>query len=268
MEVHFLQRAFDESGLVAHDFHSDVRRNGSLQFREPFLHTVDDLDRVAAGLLAHDERHAVQVVRLRQRARFLDAILDLGHILEIHRLSRDVGDDDLAKVLHALHPAQGPQDQLARFLVHAPARHFEILPQQRLAQIVNGEVIAAQFFVIDRHLHRAGAGARHIDRANILDGFEVLLDELVRDIGYFFEIARRAHADGNDRLGVHVELVDDRGIGARGQGGKDRVDLVAHVLRGDVAIALELKLHGDGGHAFESDAAEFVNALHGVNDLL
>src|SRR5256885_3901970 len=47
----------------------------------------------------------------------------------------------------------------------------------------------SEFLDIDGNLHRAGALSGDADRADILHGFEVLLNELVGDVTDLFEIA-------------------------------------------------------------------------------
>ena len=268
VKVHLLQRAFDEAGLIPDDRHLEVRRHLQFQLLEPRLHPVDHLHRVAAGLLAHDERHRVVAVQSRERTRFLHGILHLRHLSQVNVLTAEAADDEILKLSHRPHPAERAHDEFAGALVHPAARNLHVLRLQRRAHLLNRQATRAQLVDVHRHLHRAGAVAGHVDRADVEHGFEALLDDLVREVGHLAQIAGRADAHGDHRRGVHVELVDDGGLGAGGQAREDGVHFVAHVLRCHVAVALKEELDGDAGDPLARDTGQLVNALHRVDDLL
>ena len=177
-----------------------------------------------------------------------------------------VGHDEIVEALHRLHAAQGAHHQFPRPLIQPAAGHFQVLPPQRLAHVVDRQVVGPQFPDVHRDLHRARAGAEHADRADVLHRLQVLLDEFVGDVGDLLEVARGADTNRDHRDGVEVKLVDDGRIGSGRQARENGVDLVPHVLRGDVPIAFQEKLHRDLRHPLGGHAAQFVDALDGVDD--
>ena len=80
VQIDFLQRTLDKTRLVADDLQLEVRRHDCFQFLHPFLDAVNHLHRVAAGLLAHDERDAFMAVGGRKGAWFFDGILDARNV--------------------------------------------------------------------------------------------------------------------------------------------------------------------------------------------
>ncbi len=268
MEIDLFQRTLDEARLVANHLHPEIRRHDRLELGQALLDPVNDLDRVAAGLFADDEGDTVLAIGFGECARLFDRVRDRREILEAHGLSGRVCDDQLVEVLDFGHPAQGADDELARFLVEPPAGHFEILSGQGPPHVLNDQVVGAELLDIDGNLHRPGAGADQADRPHIGHRFQVLFDELVRDVADFPQIAGRADADGEDRNRVQVKLVDDRRIGPGGKAGENGVDLVAHVLGRDIPISFQEKLDDDLRHPLGGDAAQLVDPLNGVDDLL
>ena len=268
VEVDFLERTPDEARLIADYLQLKVRRQNGFEFLQALLHAINHLYRVAAGLLAHDDCHALLSVRGGERARFFDAILDPGDVLQEHRLPAEIRHDEFVEILHRFHATEGTDGELAGVLVEPAAGNFNILPVQRLAQVVNRQAVGAELFNVHGHLHRAGARSGQADRADIRHGLEALLDELVRDVTDLLQVARRGDTDRDDGDGVEVELVNDRRVGVRWQTGENGIHLVAHVLRREVAIAFQQKLDGDLRNALGCDAAQFINALNRVDDFL
>ena len=245
VEADFVQRAFDEDRLVARDGHGEVRRHLGLQFLQLRLHPVDDRHRVDTGLLAHDDRDGVLAVEPRQRTRLLHAVADRRDIAQVNGLPAGIADDQLVEIRHRRHAPQGAYHQFARTLLDPALRQFQILLLQGLPHIVNRQSARPQPVDVHPDLHRAGASAHDGDRADIQHGFEVLLEDLVRDVGDLAELARRAQADGHDRHRIQIELADDGRFRAVRELRKHRADLVAHILCGRIPAALEEKLDGD-----------------------
>ena len=64
-----------------------------------------------------------------------------------------------------------------------------------------------------------------------------------------------------DRLGVGLDLLDDRLVDLVGQPAAHAPDPVAHVGRGIVGIAVELEAHGDLARFLPADRGDEVDAL-------
>ena len=179
-----------------------------------------------------------------------------------------ISDDEPFKGRHRLHPPQCPQHPLAPGLLKASARNLHVLLDQGLADISDIEAELAQSVGVHRHLHSPHTRSDQLDRSDILDGFQVLLKAAVHQKGQFLKIARRAHRHREDRGRIDLELVHDGCLGSCRESGKDRIDLVAYVLGGEVPVALEEELGGDRRDPFPAGGTQLLDALDGVDDLL
>ena len=81
----------------------------------------------------------------------------------------------------------------------------------------------------DQHLSDAG------------DGLQPAAQGLVGVLGDVALDAGTGDGDGDDGDGAGIEVLDDRRLGVVRQVAEDGVDLVAHFLRGDVAVLLEVE---------------------------
>ena len=83
---------------------------------------------------------------------------------------------------------------------------------------------------------------------------------MLGDLGDLAHVALAGDADGHDRRGIEVELVDERRIHALRQLLDDRGNLVAHFLGRHVAVLFQQELHGDRREAFARGRAQLVDA--------
>ena len=116
---------------------------------------------------------------------------------------------------------------------------------------------------IETNLNLARRTADDLDLTDAAHAFERLLDQFVGQPRELLERARAGDDQLQDRRGVGIELLDDRGEGRFRQRRNDEVDLVAHVLGRDVAVFLEEKRPSpasalDRGRAKLVDAADLV----------
>ena len=113
---------------------------------------------------------------------------------------------------------------------------------------------------VDRGEARRRAGAtgssQHVDlplapptRLHLADAGDALDLPAHLLVGELGDLADRLvgarQRDEQDGRGVRVELADDRRVDALGQVGQDGVDVVAHLLRGDVDVLLEVEADDD-----------------------
>ncbi len=141
-KLHFLERADDEHRLVLDHEGLDVWRKDVFEFIETLLHRFDHLDGVGARLLLHDEADGVFAVQPGQAAGLLEGVFHPADVLDPHRIAVLVGDDQSRG-----NPAAFSTRPMVRStssavaLVDAPAGEFQVLPHQRLADVLDREVV-------------------------------------------------------------------------------------------------------------------------------
>ena len=97
---------------------------------------------------------------------------------------------------------------------------------------------------------------------NAGNGLELILDVAVGVVG---DLERGVPVAGKgemqDRLGVGLDLLDDRLLDLVGQAPAHAPDPVAHIGRGIIRIAVELEADGDLARFLAADRGDVVDAL-------
>ena len=220
----------------------DRARHLLAQRRQRLAHGVDHAHRVRAGLAQHRQRDRVVAIEGGPGLERLDAVLDLCHVLQAHRVATAVGDDQFAELGGVAQLPVGLQRQRLARPVERADRRVDVGRAQRRAQLVQADVACRQ---------RVGL---HADAHG-----KTLLAEDV-DLGHAFDRGQRRR---DQVLGIVLQL--RRGHRRRGQRDQEhrcvgRVDLavrrrVRHVLRQRALGAQQRGLHVDGGRV---DVATFL----------
>ena len=231
------------SRLVADDAQlSSPAGRIACEIREPLLDVVDDLDGVGARLLADLQQHRRLAV-------------DAGHACaprpcrprraptsrHAHRVAVHLAQHDVAELARVLDAAAGAHRDRLRALVDAAAGDVGVLRLQRARDVVDRQVVAAQPLGIQPHVDLALAAAEHQHLADAVGALEPPPQHLVGVLGDVADRLVGGHGDGEDRLRVGVLLLDRRLRDRARQQRQDAVDAVAHFLRGDVGVLLELE---------------------------
>ena len=112
------------------------------------------------------------------------------------------------------------------------------------------------------------AAAQNADLSDPGDRLQLAAQDLVGVFREFADGTIGHEGEVQDRGGVGIELLDDRGIGGLGQVGEDLVDAVADLLGGDVDVLLEEERHEHLGDTIAGGRADLVDAADRVDGLL
>ncbi len=111
-----------------------------------------------------------------------------------------------------------------------------------------------------------------LDAADALQALQLALDHVVDVPGKLLQRhARRGRREGQDRLALDVDALDDRLVDVARQIEADLVDRVLHVVEGAVLVDLEAELHDGRRHAVgdrRHDVLDAGDVGDGVLDLL
>jgi hypothetical protein len=255
--------------VVADDRQLHPRRHGLAQELDALSNIVDDLDGVRAGLL--DDRQEDDLFTV-VASHALDRLLIVDH-------TSHVGEAQDAAVLrphhepahgldrgHAAVDAQG--DALGPRLEVAARRH-QVLLLERGHHVDRREARRAQGERVHPHVDLTLTPADDRDLADAEDGLELARDLLVGDLGQIAQaLPFTAHAEVEHRRGARLDLADDRLLDAARQLAQDRVHLVAHLLRRDVGVLVELEHDDDLGDALARHGVQVVDARDLVDGAL
>ena len=236
-------RGLDEQRLVVEDVGLDVRRQRRGDLREARFHRLRHGDGVLAGLLGDDQRQRRPAVQKRRAAKFfliVDRFADIADANDVRTAIRHRDAVERRRVGDLPHRAHG---EFLGALIHPAARQFQVLLTQRGGHVGHGHAVGQHLVGIETNLNLAGGAADDLDLADAADAFERLLDQLVRQPGELLERAWTRDDQLQDRRRVRIELLNHRRERGFGQRRDHEVDLVAHLLGGDVAVLLEQERH-------------------------
>jgi hypothetical protein len=266
--AHGVDRAVDEARLVADDLELHVGWQDGTELVELALHAVDHLHRVGAGLLAHDELHRVLAVQAGETPRLDDAVLGVAQVANVERPPADVRHDEVGEVAHVFQAPHRAHGQLAPGLVEPAAGQLDVLLRDGRAHLPDRQALGGQPVGVDEDVDGALLPAEQGDLPDARQRLDDLLHLPPAHLGHLAQAATARDRHRHHGHGVDVELVDHRGVGAGGELCQHRGDLVAHVLRGNLARLLEDEADDDRRHAFARRAAQLVEAGDGVDRLL
>ncbi len=174
-----------------------------------------------------------------------DALVDrpdlgVADVADAHRIAADVGDDDVVELLGRAYVGLGDDGELARLRLDASRRDFGVLAADRVLDVLHRQLVAREprAVEVDAHRHLPLAEDAHVGRARQhgQPRLHVALDVVGR-------LERRLrsglHGDVDDRVGVGLDLGDDRLVDRVGQLAARARHLVADVGGGGIRIALQ-----------------------------
>ena len=224
----------------------DFLRQRPLHLLELGLDAFDDRDRVLAGGAPDVEHHRRRAVQPHRLARALGGVLGVADVRDADRRAVHGRDDDVVELLGGVDAAQRAQQDLRLALFDGAARHLDVLGGDGVADLLDRQAVAVQLLDVDDDVDLAGAAAAEVDLADAVDGLDGALHLLVGDLGERAQAHRvRRQDDRHDRIGVGIDLLDDRRQHLRRQVAHRAGDLLADVVGGVVDVALEHEAEGD-----------------------
>ena len=163
----------------------------------------------------------------------------MRHVADLHHVAVAVGDRDVGEVRGFLHAPVRAQREIAQPLLHFSAGDLHVLRLQRGDELRCRQPDGVQLRGVDDDVDLPRASA---DDQNLSDAIERLEPAAKFLVGEFRDVAdrrRSGKSDAEDRDGIGVDFLNDRRIGVLRQVAENRVDLVAHFLRGDIEILLQ-----------------------------
>ena len=268
MQLDVLERAADESRLIADRLHAHTGRQGAANHVQPLQHVIDNVHRVRAGLFLDQQRDRRLAVQPGGAPDLLHRVDDAPDIAE-----RDDGtparrDDDPVEVVDVLDSAHRPDADFRGAGHEAPAGNFHVLALDSLPHLVHGQPVGVQPIGIQQQVDFAMAIADERDGADVLHGLEHLRDLLVGNLGELFGRARARHHQRKNRCRIGVDLLDDgRQRVAREQAHRGG-DLVPDILRRAFDVPLQHERDRDASGALVRAGAQLVDAVDRVDGLL
>ena len=175
---HLRLRFLDEGRRVVDDLSLEPQRKPFPQRGERRPHALRRADRIGPGQLVDVHPHARLAVEPADLIILLGPQFDAGHVAKPH----DHRGHSAAGRLHLLHhdvvefldlkclPVGG------RLLADAPVRHLEILPLERLFDVVGNEIDRRHLLGIEPDPHGVVALSQEIDVAHALDPQQFIPD--------------------------------------------------------------------------------------------
>ena len=132
----------------------------------------------------------------------------------------------------------------------------------------DGKLVSGESVRVHPDIDGAGEPADEIDFPHAGRAFELCLNDLVGNFRQLPLRTRPRHRDGKHGLLIGVGLGNGGRVHVARQLAEHGGDAIAHVLRGDVTVAVQIEGDHDEGGTRAVDGAQFVNAFNGVNHLL
>ena len=254
--------AVDDSGYL------DVGRKVLLDVLELLLDPLDDVHGIGSGLLLDHDAGGTAAVGVGLLLPFLGAVLDRGHVAQIHRAAarcthHDV--EEFGRIGELLLDAEGIG---VGAYVYVSGRQVPVLGSDDLGYAADAEAVSLELVgvAIDLDLTRRGAAHGHRTHSGHAGqrGGHLVVEYLVQS-GETGVGSSGKHHDGHVR---RAELEDDRHGSPVRQDGIHHVQFVAHVVGGFLDVRSVLEGEGEDGHVLLGLAVEFLEVLHAVQRVL
>ena len=139
----------------------------SVDLRQRRLDRFGHLERVGRRLLDDAQRHRRIAHEAGDRALVERADLRLADVLETDQIAVGVADDQVVELLGRAQVGLGEDRELALLALDPARRHLDVLPAQRLLDVLRGQAVGGQAQTIepDPHRRRARAEDPHLGHA-------------------------------------------------------------------------------------------------------
>ena len=157
--------------------------NGVRDFDGAFVLSLEDID--------HEGTHTIKA---HQFSLIFEAVFYGGEIRELELGAIDGGDDDIGEVLLLVGLALSPDHDGAGGGLHRAGGEGERRAADGIGEILNGEAVVAQFFVIGLDGDFEGAGAAEVGAGDLGEVEDILLDAAREVVEFHF---RKVPSDGD-----------------------------------------------------------------------
>jgi hypothetical protein len=158
-----------------------------------------------------------------------------------------VGEDEVLELVRVVHPPAQPHGKLARERLDAAAGQVDVLLPQGAFEVADGEIVCREPGGIDPEAHRV-AFAAQFDVGHARDGLHPLHREPVDELRQLQPAVHiRPKRNRDHRVGVRIRLGNLRVVDLGRNPAAHAGDLVAHVVRGLVHVAIDIELERDPG---------------------
>ena len=175
-------------------------------FANRALTSSDDLHRVGARLLLHEQADGVLAVQPAQTAGSSTESSARPMSRNADRVAVAIGDDQVVELVRARNPAQRPQHQFTRALVDDAARDLQVLSDQGQPDVLDRQPEGGKLVGVDDDVDRPAAAAREGHDADAGDRLQQFLDLVFGNLGHLAQIAPARDANRHDRERVEVDL--------------------------------------------------------------
>ena len=146
-----------------------------------------ELHRVGVAFLVDGELDAFVAVQARDRGAVLVAALDARHVLEIHRLAIDVGDDRVRHVVERVELIDGAHQETLRALFEPAAGEVHVFGADALRDLLDRQLQLREALLVDVDLHFVFEAAADLDGRGAFHRFDLRLDAVVGEAAQEFE---------------------------------------------------------------------------------
>ncbi len=260
--VDVLHRLPDEDRFVVGDLNLHAFGQRSEDARKRGGDFIGHVERVRGRLLHHPKGDGRQPVGADDAALVEGPELGMADVGEADEIALGVLQDQIVELLRRLEIGLREHRELARHAFDAAGRDVDILPPERVLDVLRREVVGGEPLGIEPDAHRIFAFAEQPDIGDAGQRLQLILDVAVGVVGDFERgMAVAVEGDIEDRLGVGFDLLDHRLLDLVGEMAPLPPDPVAHVRGGRVGVALEIEADADLALLLATDRGDVVDAL-------
>ncbi len=236
-----LDRLFDEDRGIHRDPRLHPGRQRSLQPRQHRFDPARNFQRVGGRLLDDTEADRFVAADTHDLAVLVRPRGGVANILQTNRIAVR-RDDHIVEIFRRTQVGAGLHGEFALRALDAPSRRFDVLVEERVLDVLNGQSLRREPLPVEPDPHRVLALAADDDRRHAGQRLERVRQVAVGEIGDVHgRLAIAADRDPDDRLRIRFDLGDDGFVDGRRQLLADAGDAVADVgCRGiDFAVGQE-----------------------------
>ncbi len=268
-DVDVIERLLDEDRLVMR--HLDLHPVGQRldHARQHFAHRLRHVQRVGRRLLDDAQRDRGLAVKAHHAALIQRAKLGAANIGKAHKVAVRLLDNEVVELRRRAQIGFRQDGELAHPRLDPPGWHFHVLAAQRGLDILRRQFVGRHAQRVEPEPHGIFAFPEDAHLGDTGQRLKLVLDVPVGIIG---DVQRRVLIAGegeiDDRLGVGLDLLDDRLVDLVGQVAAHAAHPVAHIRRRGIRIAVEPEIHGDLAGFLAADRTDEIHALDSRERLL
>ena len=198
--------------------------------RQSLLDAGRNVERVRRRLLDDADRHRGRAPEPGRIALLARAQLDLGDVLQLDGEAVGILHDDLAELRGRCHAGLGEHREFAVVALDPARRDLDVLRPDGRLDLLHGNIVGRHAGAIEPDAHRILPLAEDADLRHAGDVLDTVRDETVGEIGELERsVPRAGQREIEDRLGVGLDLGDDRLVDLVRQAAAHAADAVAHI---------------------------------------